>query len=253
MYPYWALSEPNQTNMLDHLATYGDATSTRLKSDSNRQAIYRSLRSSIVEGHLPFGTRLPTERALASRFGAARNTVRKTMNQLADEGLIVRHVGRGTFVARDLAKNTSEAGDEAQFSLGELLEARLMFEPALAELVAERASDDDLAGLSAHLEALRNAATWTEFKEAKYALHLAIVRASRNNFLISVFETIIAARRKSGWGRPGGHPLPISAVREAAARDNAAIVEALRKRDPLAARELISAYLLRTLVSASDS
>jgi GntR family transcriptional repressor for pyruvate dehydrogenase complex len=239
--------------MIDNLAQHPDETSTRLRSDSNGLAIYQSLRNSIVDGRLRTGTRLPTERALASRFGAARNTVRKTMNQLADEGLIIRHVGRGTFVARNRAKSAAAASDEPEFSLGELLEARLMFEPMLAELVAERASDEDLAGLSAYLDALRNAATWTEFKEAKYTLHLAIIRASRNNFLISVFERIIASRRSAGWGRPGGHLLPVSAVREAAARDNAAIVEALRKRDGAAARELINTYLVRTLMSASDS
>ncbi|CEJ10168.1 HTH-type transcriptional regulator LutR [bacterium YEK0313] len=225
----------------------------RVKSDSDSQAIYQSLRSSIVEGRMRSGTRLPTERALASRFGAARNTVRKTMNLLVGEGLIERHVGRGTFVARDAAKLTEAAPEGPDFSLGELLEARLMFEPMLAELVAERASEADLAGLSAYLEALRNAATWTEFKEAKYAMHLAIVRASRNRFLTVMFETIIASRRKSGWGRPGGHPLPISAVREAAVRDNAEIVAALRSRDAVAAREAIRNYLLRTLMSVGDS
>lgn len=239
--------------MLDHLARHPDETSARLKSDSDSLAIYESLRRSIVEGQMRMGMRLPTERALASRFGAARNTVRRTMNQLADEGLIVRHVGRGTFVARKQADGASQTAAEPNFSLGELLEARLMFEPTLAELVAERATTEDLAALSAYLEALRNAASWSEFKEAKYALHLAIVRASRNSFLISVFEQIIASRRKAGWGRPGGHPLPISAVREAAARDNAAIIEALRQRDAARARELINNYLLRTLMSVSES
>ncbi len=239
--------------MLETLRKSPEEPSTRVKSDSDSQAIYQSLRGSIVEGRLRSGTRLPTERALASRFGAARNTVRKTMNMLVSEGLIIRHVGRGTFVARDVAKGAEAVVETPEFSLGELLEARLMFEPMLAELVAERATDADLAGLSAYLEALRNAATWTEFKEAKYAMHLAIVRASRNSFLISMFEAIIASRRKSGWGRPGGHPLPISAVREVAARDNAAIVEALRSRDAAAARDAIRGYLLRTLMSVSDS
>lgn len=239
--------------MIDNLARQPDQTSTRLKSDSDSDAIYQSLRSSIVEGQLRTGTRLPTERALATRFGAARNTVRKTMNQLADEGLIIRHVGRGTFVARNKTKDGEDRSSQPEFSLGELLEARLMFEPTLAELVAERASEQDLAALSAYLEALRNAGSWSEFKEAKYALHLAIVRASHNSFLISVFERIIESRRRTGWGRPGGHPLPISAVREAAARDNALIVEALRKRDAAKARELISSYLLRTLMSVSES
>ena len=68
-----------------------------------------------------------------------------------------------------------------------------------------------------------------------------------------MFERIIESRRRSGWDRPGGHPLPISAVREAAARDNARIVEALQKRDAAKARELISSYLLRTLMSVSES
>src|SRR5258708_31354146 len=133
--------------MIDKLAKHPDETSARLKSDSNSQVIYQSLRNSIVEGRLRTGTRLPTERALASRFGAARNTVRKTMNQLADEGLIIRHVGRGTFVARNRAKSAAAAAsDQPAFSLGEMLEARLMFEPMLAELVAEPANDEDLAG-----------------------------------------------------------------------------------------------------------
>jgi GntR family transcriptional repressor for pyruvate dehydrogenase complex len=227
--------------------------SARVKSDSDTRAIYQSLRGSIIEGRLRSGTRLPTERALAIRFGAARNTVRKTMNQLVSEGLIVRHVGRGTFVAREAEKSAKLADETPEFGLGELLEARLMFEPTLAELVVERATDGDLAGLSAYLEALRNAANWTEFKEAKYALHLAIVRASRNNFLTLVFETIIASRRKAGWDRLGGHPLLSSAVRAAAARDNAAIVEALRRRDAAAASEMIRTYLLRTLMSVSDN
>src|SRR6478609_3056372 len=120
--------------MIEHLARQPDEPSARLKSDSDSHAIYQSLRSSIVEGQLRTGARLPTERALASRFGAARNTVRKTMNQLADEGLIIRHVGRGTFVARNQSKAVREVNGEPDFTLGELLEARLMFEPALAEL-----------------------------------------------------------------------------------------------------------------------
>jgi GntR family transcriptional regulator, transcriptional repressor for pyruvate dehydrogenase complex len=239
--------------MTETLALNSDEPSARIKSDSDSAAIYQSLRTSIVEGQLRTGTRLPTERALASRFGAARNTVRKTMNQLADEGLIVRHVGRGTFVARSQTTGAQVASDEPDFSLGELLEARLMFEPALAELVAERASEEDLTALTAHLQVLRNAVTWSEFKEAKYALHLAIVRASRNSFLISIFERIVESRRKAGWGRPAGHPLPMSAVREAAARDNQAIIDALTRRDAAAARELIRGYLLRTLMSVSES
>jgi GntR family transcriptional repressor for pyruvate dehydrogenase complex len=229
-----------------------EAINARQKADSDGQIIYQSLSGSIVEGRLKYGSRLPTERALANRYGAARNTVRRAMSRLAEEGLIERHVGRGTFVAKVAAPATAPLS-EPDFSLGDLLEARLMFEPMLAELVTERAADTTLAALSTYLEALNTAATWAEFKEAKYALHLAIVKASGNAFLVSVFEQIIATRRKAGWGRPDAQHVPIGAVREAAVRDNAAIVEALCRRDTETARELIRAYLLRTLMSVGGS
>lgn len=229
-----------------------EAINARQKADSDGQIIYQSLSGSIADGRLKSGTRLPTERALASRFGAARNTVRRAMSRLADEGLIERHVGRGTFVSK-VVRPAQKAPHEPDFSLGDLLEARLMFEPMLAELVTERASDATLAALSTYLEALKTASTWGEFKEAKYALHLAIVRASGNAFLASVFETIIATRRKAGWGRPDSQHMPAGAVREAAMRDNAAIVDALGRRDTETARDLIRAYLLRTLMSVGGS
>ncbi|HEX7124964.1 MAG TPA: GntR family transcriptional regulator [Thermodesulfobacteriota bacterium] len=225
----------------------------RAQSDAFSQAIYQSLRGQIIDGHMQPGSRLPTERALAARFRAARNTVRKTMTRLVQEGLVVRHVGRGTFVAEAAGASAGRPHDGAAYSLTEILEARLLFEPGLAELVVERASDEDLLALTSHLEALKAARTWYEFKEAKYALHLAIARASRNRFVEDMFRRIVASRRRSGWDRPGGHPLPVSAVREAALRDNVAIVEALARRDAQAARELIRTSLLRTLLSISGS
>lgn len=233
--------------------TSNGSVGTRAKSEADGQAIYRSLRGQIVEGRMPPGTRLPTERILAERFGAARNTVRKSMNRLVDEGLVIRHVGRGSFVAEQIEHEADDRMGEMDYGLGELLEARILFEPGLAELVAERGTGEDLLALSSHLEAMRRAETWADFKEAKYALHLAIVRASKNRFLERIFEMIVASRRQSGWDRPGGHHLPISALREAAVSDNAAIVEALQRRNAKAARDLIQSNLLRTLLSVSGS
>lgn len=46
------------------------------------------------------GTALPSERALAERFRVARMTLRRAMDDLAYEGLIVRQHGRGVFTAR---------------------------------------------------------------------------------------------------------------------------------------------------------
>jgi len=62
--------------------------------------ICQRLREGILSGELSEGTRLPTERALASELGVNRTTVMNAYNELASEGLIEGHVGRGTLVRR---------------------------------------------------------------------------------------------------------------------------------------------------------
>jgi DNA-binding FadR family transcriptional regulator len=221
-----------------------------VKSERDSQAIYNALKAAIMNGSFEAGSRLPTERELSARFSAARNTVRKTMNQLAEEGLIERYVGRGTFVSDRLADRTAVVGGE--YTLAELLEARLLFEPSLPDLVVERATPEHISEMETSLEAMRTATSWHEFKEAKYGLHLAIARGARNRFIVSIFEQVLQSRRRAGWGRPGGHPSPVSAVRETAYRDNLSIVDALKRGDAAAAREAVREYLLRTLSNASS-
>lgn len=63
--------------------------------------ICQQLREAILSGELTEGTRLPTERALASELGVNRTTVMNAYNELASEGLIEGHVGRGTLVRRN--------------------------------------------------------------------------------------------------------------------------------------------------------
>ncbi|GAA3400512.1 GntR family transcriptional regulator [Paenibacillus hodogayensis] len=52
----------------------------------------------MIEDHYVEGDALPTEPELEQRFGVSRMTVRLAMNALADEGLVERKQGRGTFV-----------------------------------------------------------------------------------------------------------------------------------------------------------
>jgi GntR family transcriptional regulator len=56
--------------------------------------IYLVLREQLHEGRFSAG--LPGELALMQQFGVARVTVRRALQQLADEGLISREPGRGT-------------------------------------------------------------------------------------------------------------------------------------------------------------
>lgn len=59
----------------------------------------RILRDAIMDGSLSQSEPLPTERELAERYDISRITVRKALNDLQREGLLIRRRGAGTFVA----------------------------------------------------------------------------------------------------------------------------------------------------------
>lgn len=62
--------------------------------------IANSLRKQISEGRIGSGDALPSERDLCELTGASRVTVRKAVDQLIDEGLLLRKQGSGTFVSK---------------------------------------------------------------------------------------------------------------------------------------------------------
>jgi GntR family transcriptional regulator len=70
---------------------------------TGKSPIYRrlaqDLREKIVAGEIGAGEALPSERDLCQIMGASRVTVRRAMDTLIEEGLIVRRQGSGTYVA----------------------------------------------------------------------------------------------------------------------------------------------------------
>lgn len=62
--------------------------------------VYLVLRDRIIGGAIAAGERLPGEPTLATEHGVSRVTLRRALDQLAKEGLIVRKPGSGTFVGQ---------------------------------------------------------------------------------------------------------------------------------------------------------
>lgn len=73
-------------------------------TDAEGVALYvrirQTLRDQIAAGELKPGDRLPSEDELALRFGVSRMTLRNSVSELIDEGLLYRRRGVGTFVSR---------------------------------------------------------------------------------------------------------------------------------------------------------
>lgn len=64
--------------------------------------IEQQIADDIARGVFAEGSRLPTEPALAERFGVNRHTLRRAMRGLAERGLVRIEQGRGSFVQEDV-------------------------------------------------------------------------------------------------------------------------------------------------------
>ena len=86
--------------------------------------VYLVLREQLQDGQFAHG--LPTEMALSKHFGAGRVTIRRALEQLASEGLIIRQAGRGTRPAPkpdgDAPASRGENGNTRPTRLSGLLE-----------------------------------------------------------------------------------------------------------------------------------
>jgi GntR family transcriptional regulator len=69
------------------------------------QQLQRALRGAIENGIIGPDDALPPERDLAEMLGVSRITVRKAIDELVEDGLLIRKQGSGTFVSNRVEKN----------------------------------------------------------------------------------------------------------------------------------------------------
>jgi DNA-binding GntR family transcriptional regulator len=133
------------------------------------------IRDDILSGRLPAGARL-TEAMVMDRTGVSRTPVREGLRTLEGEGLVVAYRSRGTFVTYRLTP------DEAKL----IYDVRLVLEPHLTGLAAERMTEETLATvenvLAKFVDALDNADPH-EAGQLDADFHLAIYDASGSELL----------------------------------------------------------------------
>lgn len=71
--------------------------------------VNKRIMRSLMEGEWPQGTPLPSEAQLARRYAVSIGTVRKALGELVAKKVLLRHPGRGTFVASHSQDHMLEA------------------------------------------------------------------------------------------------------------------------------------------------
>jgi GntR family transcriptional regulator/MocR family aminotransferase len=77
--------------------------SNRMPQQTLTDWLYAELRSSILEGRLKHGTRLPASRDFARQHSLSRGTVVVVFERLLSEGYLSSRVGSGTWVSHRVA------------------------------------------------------------------------------------------------------------------------------------------------------
>lgn len=214
--------------------------------------VARKLVADLVSGKYPVGSRLPAERELAAIRGVSRPTVREAIIALEVRGFVEVRVGSGAYVIREPDDNDIPGYGMTAF---ELTEARLLIEGEAAALAATQVTDEDIAELSGLILAIaRENRDPHGTERADRLFHLAIGRATRNSGILSAVTTLWDQRDTSHEAALL-HAKARTANIKPVIEEHTAILDALRARDPVAAREAMRAHLtavLDTLLFAAE-
>ena len=213
------------------------ATAKTLRVHSVVGLAYDEIRSLIVSGAIGSGSRLG-QAELADQLGISRTSVREALRRLAGDGLVEFEVNRGFFVL-----------DIGLDSVLQRLEARLVLEPAIARLAAERRLDVDLDAMRASIDTERAASSSDDAHDASRAFHMAMATATRNDALVRLLDGLwiadvgrrLLARRRlaSGW-------------QDDDVAEHVEIVAAIEARDAAKAETLVQTHVEAAFAHWSD-
>jgi DNA-binding FadR family transcriptional regulator len=204
-----------------------------------------AIRARLKSGQWPPGHRIPTERELGEQFGLSRTTVRRVLADFKDQKLITPTVGSGTYVSDDigtlLAHNAAGLHLDG-ISPSELMEARLVLEPAVVEMVVANATVGDFARMLTCCERAESAPSLEEFEYWDGMLHEVIAEAAHNGFMLNVFRLMNQVRSRAEWGLLKKRS--VTPERRAGyEKEHRNIVQALRERDAQTAKEATRVHL----------
>ncbi|GAB3462012.1 GntR family transcriptional regulator [Kineococcus endophyticus] len=195
--------------------------------------VYDAVLDLLIDGELKAGAALGID-GLAREFGVSQTPVREALARLESTGLVRRTALKGYRVA---PVATPE-------ELVRLMQARLVLEPALAEMAAERLTPQVLADLEQAVHDLATAPlgpAFHEFRqywEADERFHRIIAEATGNEFLLSAYQALGGQIQRFRLFGGGGVTDSDHCVAE-----HTRVLEGLRTADPATAHAAMAAHI----------
>ena len=158
------------------------------------QLVIDYVRGEILHGNLVPGDRLPGERELAEQLGISRNSVREGLRILETMGVTSSQHGAGHYISLNFDEPMTETLSLIYTMKGmgrdDLTQFRYCLEREAMHLAVDYASEQQKIIIGKHLEALLRAETEKDRYEHDMALHMTLIEASRNDYLITTYRAL---------------------------------------------------------------
>ncbi len=158
------------------------------------QLVADQIEKMIHSGQIAPGSRLPSERDLATQLGVSRPSVREAMVALEIAGLIEIKTGSGIYVRNDFMPTDSSrrlVRDKSQEAGPfEILEARMLLEPPVAAEAAKHATAEEVERFKQILEEMRSTGDPQLFLEHDRRFHLLIAASTKNMTVAKIIDDL---------------------------------------------------------------
>jgi len=166
--------------------------------------VTEQLKQSILLGRFKAGDRLPSERELAEQFQVSRVAVREALRALENSGFITTRQGvtGGAFVTdlsfEHLVNAFLDLFMADKISIPELYQVRLLVEPEVARLAAERVTPDYAERLKESLKAEEESVpSLSEDLDRKTAVHFILAEMCGNRFFEGLVRSVMGLTRRT--------------------------------------------------------
>ncbi|PSJ45207.1 hypothetical protein C7H85_11135 [Zobellella endophytica] len=189
--------------------------------------------------------RLPPERKLAEQLGVQRSMVREQLATLENLGFIRRTRGSGTFLQMPQPAFVQIYFDIAlrlgYISVDALEGAREMLEREIAYSAASKATEADIVKLEGLLAVMNDNSNVNESLAADYDFHRHLAYMTQNPVIILIIQGLASVLKEVVHRRRVLVRQSQSSM-EKTNGSHVAVIEALRKRDPEAAKQAMDTH-----------
>jgi GntR family transcriptional regulator, transcriptional repressor for pyruvate dehydrogenase complex len=225
---------------MTHAAIGFDRIETKTAYEKVAEAIERR----ILSGDLRVGEALGPEMELAKQFGVNRSTVREGIRLLEQSGLVMREASRRLVVTapqyQRLTSRMTRSRILEQVTFRELYNASLVLEIGILEQAVDKRTNDDISALKANIaETVKNQKNPTAVAQGDSEFHRLVCDAAHNPVLAMAKEPSSMFVRQVTAFILSNHPKGIQRLIAA----HVHILNALRRRDPIAARLWMERHL----------